>query len=91
MKEKNMSYQLTWLTSQPAVEYAPMSYDELDSIRNQGIVVLEQALKAAAPEKYSCPFFEKNSCLICEQRPLRCRTIKDGQQYFQAMRDEREA
>lgn len=37
MKEKNMSYQLTWLTSQLAVGYAPMSYDELDSIRDQGI------------------------------------------------------
>lgn len=30
-------YQLTWITSQLAVGYAPMSYDELDSIRNQGI------------------------------------------------------
>ncbi len=37
MKEKNMSYQLTWLTNQLAVGYAPMSYDELDSIRDQGI------------------------------------------------------
>ncbi len=37
MKEKNMSYQLTWLTSQIAVGYAPMSYEELDSIRDQGI------------------------------------------------------
>ncbi len=32
-----MSYQLTWLTSQIAVGYAPMSYDELDSIKDQGI------------------------------------------------------
>ena len=32
-----MSYQLTWLTSKLAVGYAPMSYDELDSIRDQGI------------------------------------------------------
>jgi protein-tyrosine phosphatase/Fe-S-cluster containining protein len=38
MKEKNMSYQLTWLTSQIAVGYAPMSYDQLDSIRDQGVV-----------------------------------------------------
>ena len=37
MKEQNMSYQLTWLTSKLAVGYAPMSYDELDSIRDQGI------------------------------------------------------
>lgn len=38
MKEKNMSYQLDWLTSQIAVGYAPMSYDQLESIRDQGIV-----------------------------------------------------
>ncbi len=37
MKQKNMSYQLTWLTSQIAVGYAPMSYEELDSIKDQGI------------------------------------------------------
>ena len=37
MKEANMSYQLTWLTSQLAVGYAPMSYDELESIKDQGI------------------------------------------------------
>jgi len=38
MKEKNMSYQLDWLTSQIAVGYAPMSYDQLESIKDQGIV-----------------------------------------------------
>lgn len=32
-----MSYELTWLTNQLAVGYAPMSYEELDSIREQGI------------------------------------------------------
>ncbi len=32
-----MSYELTWLTSQLAVGYAPMSYEELDSIRDQGV------------------------------------------------------
>jgi protein-tyrosine phosphatase len=40
MKEKNMSYQLTWLTGQLAVGYAPMSYEELDSIKDQGIVAI---------------------------------------------------
>jgi protein-tyrosine phosphatase len=30
-------YQLTWITSSLAVGYAPMSYAELDSIREQGI------------------------------------------------------
>ncbi len=40
MKEKDMSYQLTWLTTQLAVGYAPMSYQELDSIREQGIVAI---------------------------------------------------
>lgn len=30
-------YQLTWITSQLAVGHAPMSYAELDSIREQGI------------------------------------------------------
>ncbi len=37
MAELNMTYQLTWLTSQLAVGYAPMSYDELDSIKDQGV------------------------------------------------------
>lgn len=32
-----MSYQLTWITSQLAVGHAPMSYDDLDSIKEQGI------------------------------------------------------
>ena len=32
-----MSYQLTWITSQLAVGHAPMSYDELESIKEQGI------------------------------------------------------
>ncbi|WP_240191974.1 protein-tyrosine phosphatase family protein [Desulforhopalus vacuolatus] len=32
-----MSYKITWLTSQLAVGYAPMSYEELDSIKDQGI------------------------------------------------------
>jgi len=40
MKEQKMLYQLTWLTSQIAVGYAPMSYDELDSIKDQGIVAI---------------------------------------------------
>jgi protein-tyrosine phosphatase len=38
MKEKNMSYQLDWLTNQIAVGYAPMSYDQLESIKDQGII-----------------------------------------------------
>jgi Polymorphic toxin system, DSP-PTPase phosphatase len=37
VKEQDLLYQLTWLTSQLAVGYAPMSYDELDSIKDQGI------------------------------------------------------
>lgn len=37
MKEKKNLYQLTWLTSQLAVGYAPMSYEELDSIKEQGV------------------------------------------------------
>jgi len=37
MKKTNLEYQLTWLTNQLAVGYAPMSYDELDSIKDQGI------------------------------------------------------
>jgi protein-tyrosine phosphatase len=32
-----MSYQLTWITKQLAVGHAPMSYEELDSIKEQGI------------------------------------------------------
>ncbi len=32
-----MSYQLTWITDQLAVGHAPMSYEELDLIRKQGI------------------------------------------------------
>jgi protein tyrosine phosphatase (PTP) superfamily phosphohydrolase (DUF442 family)/Fe-S-cluster containining protein len=32
-----MSYKLTWITKQLAVGHAPMSYDELDSIKEQGI------------------------------------------------------
>jgi protein tyrosine phosphatase (PTP) superfamily phosphohydrolase (DUF442 family) len=32
-----MSYKLTWITNQLAVGHAPMSYDELDSIKEQGI------------------------------------------------------
>ncbi len=33
----NSDYQLTWVTSDLAVGYAPMSYDELDSIKSQGV------------------------------------------------------
>jgi hypothetical protein len=33
----NGKYQMTWITSDLAVGYAPMSYAELDSIRSQGI------------------------------------------------------
>ncbi len=36
-KEKNVSYTITWITNQLAVGYAPMSYEELDSIKDQGI------------------------------------------------------
>ena len=32
-----MKYELTWITPQLAAGYAPMSYEELDSIRKQGI------------------------------------------------------
>ena len=32
-----MEYELTWVTPQLAAGYAPMSYEELDSIRDQGI------------------------------------------------------
>ncbi len=32
-----MSYELTWITNQLAVGHAPMSYEELDSIKEQGI------------------------------------------------------
>lgn len=32
-----MSYIITWVTDQLAVGYAPMSYEELDSIKKQGI------------------------------------------------------
>ena len=33
----NSEYQLTWVTPDLAVGYAPMSYAELDSIKSQGI------------------------------------------------------
>jgi len=36
-KTSNPVYPLTWVTPQLAVGHAPMSYAELDSIRNQGI------------------------------------------------------
>ncbi len=35
-----MSYQLTWVTSQLAVGYAPMSYDDLEVIKQAGIVAI---------------------------------------------------
>ena len=35
-----MSYQLTWVTSQLAVGYAPMSYDDLEVIKEEGIVAI---------------------------------------------------
>jgi len=35
-----MSYQLTWVTSQLAVGYAPMSYDDLEVIKKEGIVAI---------------------------------------------------
>ncbi len=35
-----MSYQPTWITSQLAAGYAPMSYEDLDSIRAQGIAAI---------------------------------------------------
>jgi hypothetical protein len=30
-------YQLTWITSQLAVGHAPMSYEDLDAIRAEGV------------------------------------------------------
>jgi len=36
----NSEYQLTWITSDLAVGYAPMSYDELESIKSQGITAI---------------------------------------------------
>ncbi len=48
--------------------------------REKRTLVLERALKTMAPEKYSCPLFEEDNCLICEQRPLRCRNVTNGQQ-----------
>ncbi|MGD9950760.1 MAG: dual specificity protein phosphatase family protein, partial [Desulfobulbus sp.] len=33
-------YQLTWITEQLATGYAPMSYEELDFIRDQGITAI---------------------------------------------------
>ncbi len=35
-----MGYRLTWITDQLAAGYAPMSYAELDSIREQGITAI---------------------------------------------------
>ncbi len=35
-----MSYQLTWITSQLAAGYAPMSYEDLETIREEGIVAI---------------------------------------------------
>ncbi|HID70676.1 MAG TPA: protein tyrosine phosphatase [Desulfobacterales bacterium] len=35
-----MPYNLTWITKQIAVGYAPMSYEELDFIKNEGIVAI---------------------------------------------------
>jgi protein-tyrosine phosphatase len=35
-----MTYATTWITAQLAVGYAPMSYEELDSIKDQGIVAI---------------------------------------------------
>jgi len=35
-----MVYDLTWVTKQIAVGYAPMSYEELDYIKNQGVVAI---------------------------------------------------
>ena len=36
-KRQGPGYQLTWITDNLAVGYAPMSYDDLDAIRAQGI------------------------------------------------------
>ncbi|MBU0961240.1 MAG: dual specificity protein phosphatase family protein [Proteobacteria bacterium] len=36
-KKKDVSYTITWITNQLAVGYAPMSYEELDSIKDQGV------------------------------------------------------
>ncbi len=36
-QQDNHTYQLTWITDNLAAGYAPMSYAELDSIRDQGI------------------------------------------------------
>ena len=48
--------------------------------REKRQAVLERALNSTAPEKYLCPLFEEGECLICEQRPLRCRTITSDEQ-----------
>lgn len=40
MKVENNRYPLTWLTNQLAVGHAPMSYGELDFIREEGVVAI---------------------------------------------------
>lgn len=52
--------------------------------------VLELALKAAtlgeteansgSDVTYLCPLFAEGTCLICDQRPLRCRQVEDMEQ-----------
>lgn len=49
--------------------------------------VLELALKAATGKdgeggvEYLCPLFAEGTCLICGQRPLRCRQVSDSEQW----------
>lgn len=35
-----MAYQLTWITNHLAASYAPMSYDDLETIKNEGVVAI---------------------------------------------------
>ena len=37
MSDNNLAYKLTWVTDQLAVGHAPMSYEQLDSLKEQGI------------------------------------------------------
>lgn len=46
----------------------------------EATIDLERALGITAQKEYQCPLFEDGSCLICANRPLRCRNITDSEQ-----------
>ena len=79
--KKDSTYQLTWITDYLAVGYAPMSYVELDSIRQQGI----DAIVNLCAEFCDLHEIEENSGFEVYDLPIPDETAPDMEEIEKAL------